>query len=62
LTDPWIRVDREERDKSEWAKERLKHHIFTSFSFEDEAQGLSIKATSFVRCDGEAKVRGNEGA
>ncbi|KAG6955785.1 hypothetical protein JG687_00010970 [Phytophthora cactorum] len=46
----------EERDKSEWARERLKHHILASFSFEDEGQGLSIKATSFVRCDGEAKV------
>ncbi|KAG1687967.1 hypothetical protein DVH05_004486 [Phytophthora capsici] len=46
----------EERDKSEWARERLKHHILTSFSFEDEAQGLSIKATSIVKCDGEAKL------
>ncbi|OWY90973.1 hypothetical protein PHMEG_00040643 [Phytophthora megakarya] len=46
----------EERDKSEWARDRLKHHILTSFSVEDEAQGLSIKATSIVRCDGEAKV------
>ncbi|KAH7476219.1 hypothetical protein PRIC1_000231 [Phytophthora ramorum] len=46
----------EERDKSEWARERLKHHILTAFSFEDEAQGLSIKATSIVRCDGEAKI------
>ncbi|EGZ20956.1 hypothetical protein PHYSODRAFT_354346 [Phytophthora sojae] len=42
----------EERDKSEWARERLKHHILTSFSFDDE----SIKATSVVRCDGEAKL------
>ncbi|TDH74200.1 uncharacterized protein CCR75_001175 [Bremia lactucae] len=46
----------EERDKSEWARERLKHHILASFSYEDEAQGLSVKATSFVKCDGEAKV------
>ncbi|POM72971.1 LOW QUALITY PROTEIN: Hypothetical protein PHPALM_10231 [Phytophthora palmivora] len=46
----------EERDKSEWARERLKHHILTSFSVEDEAQGLSIKATSIVKCDGEAKI------
>ena len=48
---------REERDKSGWARERLKHHILTSFSFDDEAEGLGVKATSIVRCDGEAKVR-----
>uniref|UniRef100_M4BD12 Activator of Hsp90 ATPase AHSA1-like N-terminal domain-containing protein n=1 Tax=Hyaloperonospora arabidopsidis (strain Emoy2) TaxID=559515 RepID=M4BD12_HYAAE len=46
----------EERDKSGWARERLKHHILTSFSFDDEAEGLGVKATSIVRCDGEAKV------
>ncbi|CAI5735175.1 unnamed protein product [Hyaloperonospora brassicae] len=46
----------EERDKSEWARERLKHHILTSFSFDGGAEGLCVKATSIVRCDGEAKV------
>ncbi|CEG45713.1 hypothetical protein F443_01076 [Plasmopara halstedii] len=46
----------EERDKSEWARERLKFHILASFRVEDEAQGFDIKVTSFERCDGEAKV------
>ncbi|KAG7400321.1 hypothetical protein PHYBOEH_006261 [Phytophthora boehmeriae] len=46
----------EEKDKSEWARDRLKHHIFSTFVFEDEAEGLSIKAKSFERCDGEAKI------
>lgn len=48
---------REEKDKSEWARERLKHHILNSFSFVDGTHKLSIKANSIVRCDGEAKVR-----
>ncbi|CAH0483113.1 unnamed protein product [Peronospora belbahrii] len=46
----------EERDKSEWARARLKHHILTSFGFEDETLGLVIKATSIVHCNGDAKV------
>ncbi|CAH0488418.1 unnamed protein product [Peronospora farinosa] len=46
----------EERDKSEWARERLKHHLLTSFGFEDQALGLSIEVTSIVRCEGDAKV------
>jgi activator of HSP90 ATPase len=47
---------REERDKSEWARERLRQHILDSFAFTDDALSLSIKATSVVRCDGDAKI------
>lgn len=47
---------REERDKSEWARERLKQLILESFAFEDGDHKLSIKANSIVTCDGDAKV------
>lgn len=50
-------VCREEKDKSEWARERLKELVLTSFSFVDGAHKVSIKANSIVRCDGDAKVR-----
>ncbi|GAB9473092.1 Activator of 90 kda heat shock protein atpase 1 [Globisporangium polare] len=46
----------EEKDKSEWARERLKELVLSSFSFVDGAHKVSIKANSIVRCDGDAKV------
>uniref|UniRef100_K3WL21 Activator of Hsp90 ATPase AHSA1-like N-terminal domain-containing protein n=1 Tax=Globisporangium ultimum (strain ATCC 200006 / CBS 805.95 / DAOM BR144) TaxID=431595 RepID=K3WL21_GLOUD len=46
----------EEKDKSEWARARLKERILDSFSFVDGAHKVSIKANSIVKCDGEAKV------
>lgn len=49
--------NREERDKSEWARERLKQLVLESFAFEDGTRKLAVKANSIVRCDGDAKVR-----
>ncbi|KAF1336744.1 Activator of 90 kda heat shock protein atpase 1, partial [Globisporangium splendens] len=46
----------EEKDKSVWARERLKELILDSFSFVDGSHKVSIKANSIVKCDGEAKI------
>ncbi|TYZ57124.1 hypothetical protein PybrP1_009530 [[Pythium] brassicae (nom. inval.)] len=46
----------EERDRSAWARERLKLLVLTDFRFEDAALGVAVAATSISRCEGDAKV------
>lgn len=47
----------EEKDKSAWARDRLKEQILAGFAFTDEARKVSVKASSIIQCDGDAKVR-----
>ncbi|TMW57250.1 hypothetical protein Poli38472_003175 [Pythium oligandrum] len=46
----------EERDKSEWARDRLKYHILTSFTFSNDALDVKITASAIDKCEGDAKV------
>lgn len=47
----------EEKDKSVWARDRLKELVLAGFEFTDDTRKVSIKANSIVECDGDAKVR-----
>ncbi|KAF0701472.1 Aste57867_8048 [Aphanomyces stellatus] len=46
----------EEKNKSEWAKESLKRHILEEFHMVDAKTGWDIRATSIIKCEGEAKL------
>ncbi|RHZ33124.1 hypothetical protein DYB26_009241 [Aphanomyces astaci] len=47
---------REEINKSQWAKESLKRFILEEFQIVDAATGWNVRATTIVKCDGDAKV------
>ncbi|KAF0774366.1 hypothetical protein AaE_001934 [Aphanomyces astaci] len=46
----------EEINKSQWAKESLKRFILEEFQIVDAATGWNVRATTIVKCDGDAKL------
>ncbi|CAK4678434.1 hypothetical protein LEN26_012424 [Aphanomyces euteiches] len=46
----------EEINKTQWAQEALRRHILETYSVSDAKSGWEIRATTIVKCDGDAKL------